>query len=58
MQTSKRAPKEFVENFNLVAKHYGCTQNEISEMKQCAREHMDDAVACFASLAHEALAAA
>ena len=48
-----RVPPEFVEHFNAVAVYYECTPEEITEMKQCAREHLDEAIPCFAAIAKE-----
>ena len=48
-----RVPPEFVEHFNAVAAYYECTPEEITEMKNCAREHLDEAIPCFAAIAKE-----
>lgn len=53
MSRSEKVPRDFADNFAVVAAHYGCTDEEIAEMKICAREHLADAVVCFAALRGE-----
>ena len=52
METVK-VSRKFANDFNVTAKFYECTPDEIEEMKQCAREHLDDAITCFSALAME-----
>ena len=53
MAETIKVTKAFKANFDLVCKLYDCTGAEIEEMRQCAREHMADAVKCFSALAKE-----
>jgi hypothetical protein len=53
MSRSERVPREFAENFAIVAAHYGCSEEEIVEMKVCAKAHIADAAVCFAALRRE-----
>ena len=49
------ATKKFVENFNLVAKHYKCPEDEIKAMKAAARSDMVNAEISFRLLAEQIL---
>lgn len=47
-----RVSREFVENFNLVTRHYALPPEEIEGAKAAARRDVDAAATCFAALAH------
>ena len=51
MAETVKVTKEFKANFDLVCKLYGCTVEEVKEMKQCARDDLAAAMECFAALA-------
>lgn len=46
--------KQFADDFNLVASYYNLTPQEVKEAKEAARNDLDSAIVCFASLALEA----
>jgi hypothetical protein len=48
-----RVPRGCVEDFFLVVEHYGCSPDEVEEMKGCARGDLEAAQTCFAALATE-----
>jgi hypothetical protein len=48
-----KVPRQFVEDFNLVASAYRCTPAEGEEMKLCARSDFGAAQRCFEELARE-----
>ena len=48
-----KVSKKFADDFAVTAKFYECTPDEIAEMKQCARENLDEAIPCFAAMAKE-----
>ena len=49
--TSMMAAAKQRGDFETVCKHYGCTEEEISEMKAIAYANRAEARACFAYLA-------
>lgn len=52
MSASKRATREFVSDFELVATHYQLRElGEYETAKQVARNDLDNAVPCFAAMA-------
>lgn len=56
MQDSKTqiVPREFVEDFELVAEHYGLKHiSEYFPAKDAARSDLQNAITCYASLADE-----
>ena len=52
MKTS-RMSKQFVANFNVVAKHYGLEGEELDTAKDCARRDPQGAEISFAIMADE-----
>jgi len=54
MRTSKVVPRQFVEDFELVADHYGLKHiSEYFPAKEAARNDLENAVICYAHLANE-----
>jgi len=54
MQTSERAPKQFVDDFELVADHYKLKDSDEYKLaKSIAKADMKSAIPCYASLANE-----
>jgi hypothetical protein len=48
------AKREFVQNFNKVARFYRLEElGEIEEAKECARRDMEAAEVCYAAIARE-----
>lgn len=45
-----KASRAFKRNFDTVAKHYGCTPEEIELMKEAARRDMPGAERSFAAM--------
>ena len=40
-------------DFETVCKHYGCSEEEISEMREIAKHDRQSAIECFAYLADQ-----
>jgi hypothetical protein len=54
MQTSKVVPRQFVDDFELVADHYGLKHiSEYFPAKEAARKDLDNAITTFANLADQ-----
>lgn len=53
MAVSKIVPRQFINDFDQVTKHYGLTPAEIIEAKQAARDDLESAISTFAALAKE-----
>lgn len=45
-----RASKDFVRHFDFVTQYYGCTLEEIDQMKAAARKDMQGAEVCFRAI--------
>jgi hypothetical protein len=43
----------FADTFRIVAEHYGASPEEVREMKELAREHLDDAQRSYEAMRTE-----
>lgn len=54
MSDSKSVPRQFVEDFELVAEHYGLKHiSEYQPAKEAARNDIENAITCYQHLAEE-----
>lgn len=51
--TSMLAAAKQKSDFETVCKHYGCSEEEISEMREIAKHDRQSAIECFAYLADQ-----
>lgn len=51
--TSMMAAAKQKSDFETVCKHYGCSEEEISEMREIAKHDRQSAIECFAYLADQ-----
>ena len=51
--TSMMAAAKQRGDFETVCKHYGCSEEEISEMREIAKHDRQSAIECFAYLADQ-----
>ena len=46
-----KVPRQFADNFDLVARHYALSPGELEEAKTAAKRDLEAAEPCFAAMA-------